>query len=225
MAQVQEVPALPTIPRRAQRPIAIVEPQVVEACRLAWVNLGGPTAQSLAVTSSVRGEGRTTVALGLALAQWREYGRRALVVEVDFERPMLAHLVGAKETPGLAEFVQGQVPFGAIVQPVMSGLTVIAAGSGSGPASLLLMEVLRQRPLQGLGGWDIVIADLPPILVSGFARLALSDFERTVIVVRAGVTQLGQLREATAGFPSEAALLLNGAESGLPRWLRRLTGS
>jgi Mrp family chromosome partitioning ATPase len=225
MAQVQEVAALPTIARRAQRPIAVVEPEVVDACRLAWANLGGPTAQSLAVTSSVRGEGRTTVALGLALAQWREYGRRAIVVEVDFESPMLAHLVGANQTPGLAEFVQGQVPFGAIVQPMFDGLTVIAAGSASGPPSLLLMEVLRRRPLQDLGGWDIVIADLPPILVSGFARLSLSDFERTVIVVRAGVTQLRQLREATAGFPAETPLLLNDAESGLPRWLRRLTGS
>ena len=52
--------------------------------------MGGPAARSIAVTSCHRGEGRSTVALALALLERTTYDRRTLLVELDLEHPWLA---------------------------------------------------------------------------------------------------------------------------------------
>ena len=44
------------------------------------------------------------------------------------------------------------------------------------------------------------------------------------MVIRAGVTPLATIREAAQTLSGERALILNGAHSSLPRWLRQLTG-
>src|SRR5512133_2727117 len=53
----------------------------------------------LAVTSSGRGEGRTTTAANLALTAAEE-GRATVLVEADLRRPSLARLFGLAPRPG-----------------------------------------------------------------------------------------------------------------------------
>src|SRR5512134_1384494 len=59
----------------------------------------------VAVTSSARGEGRTTIAANLALTAARE-GREVALVECDVRRPSLAQLLELATRAGLAEVVQ-----------------------------------------------------------------------------------------------------------------------
>ena len=49
-------------------------------------------------------------------------------------------------------------------------------------------------------------------------------FEDLLLVVRAGVTPVARVKEASADLHVEPNVLLNGAYSSLPRWLRRLLG-
>jgi Mrp family chromosome partitioning ATPase len=101
---------------------------------------------------------------------------------------------------------------------------MIAAGSAAGAGPRLTLNVKNSALLAELTRrFEVVIADLPPLLESSFGVLAAGLFERTLLVVRAGATPINQVQEATARLTPEPAVLLNGASSRLPAWLRRLT--
>ena len=74
-------------------------------------------------------------------------------------------------------------------------------------------------------GYDVLIADLPPLLGCSFGPAVAAWFPDLLLVVRTRVTPVARIREATAQLPVEPRVLLNGVESDLPRWLRKLTGS
>src|SRR5271155_5273231 len=58
--------------------------------------------RSILFISADSGDGKSTVAAGLALVQ-REAGERVAVVEADFRRPVMAKLFGVGSAHGLAE--------------------------------------------------------------------------------------------------------------------------
>lgn len=64
--------------------------------------------RSLAVTSSVPNEGKTTVAIALAQAM-ASLGERVLLVECDMRRRSLANVLGAHSRGGLYSVVCGQM--------------------------------------------------------------------------------------------------------------------
>src|SRR5215469_3082396 len=63
---------------------------MLDACRAASRLIGGPNLRELGVTSALRGEGRTSVALAMAAVQRQDFGRRVALVEMDCENPTLA---------------------------------------------------------------------------------------------------------------------------------------
>lgn len=199
---------------------------IYDACREASVNLGVPSLQSLGITSAIPHEGRTSVALAMALVLAREYGRRVLLVEMDgFDRPSVAVRTGVKPSPGLGEYLEGSCSLQDAMQTVTPGLTVITSGA---PAAGVL-RLLRQALAGGLmtemrEEHDVVVADLPPLLEGPFTKLAAREFGSLLAVVRASYTRVDQLNDALSGLPAEPLLLLNGATSKVPPWLRRLMG-
>src|SRR2546430_608129 len=104
--------------------------------------------RSLAITSTLHGEGATTVALGLAgsLASYETNG--VLLIDGNWIRPALTAYAGLGAAPGLAECLRGDKSLGQVVAPCMRrGLSFLPAGGvgeGSPPV----------RPLPApLGPW------------------------------------------------------------------------
>src|SRR5262249_22780663 len=63
----------------------------------------------VAVTSSVRGEGKTVTAVNLALAAARaSMDRRVLLVDADLRRGRVAELLGIRTAPGLKALLAGE---------------------------------------------------------------------------------------------------------------------
>jgi Mrp family chromosome partitioning ATPase len=199
---------------------------VLEACSAAALQLGGPALKSLGVTSTIGGEGRTTVAIGMALVQRKDFGRKVLLLELDFENPSLAAQLGADVWPGLSNLTQGEANIEQVVHPFADGIGLVTVGAAPTTGPRTVIELLRSGVLTDLGrDYDVVIGDLPPLLSSNLGPLLAEAFQRVLLVVRAGVTPLGRIQEATAAIGSEPAVLLNGVSSALPRWLRRVTGN
>jgi tyrosine-protein kinase Etk/Wzc len=187
--------------------------------------MGGPTLRSLAVTSSIRREGRTTISLAMASVQARDYGRHPLLLEMDFEAPALSRRLHADVAPGLAELIRGEASLEEAVQPLADGTTVVTAGAANGLAARLIVDPMASTVLEDMTRqFDVVIADLPPLLGSSYGRLAADLFERTLLVVRAGVTPVARVREAAASLKGEPVVILNGTSTRIPRWVRRLSG-
>jgi tyrosine-protein kinase Etk/Wzc len=199
--------------------------KILESCKSASLNLGGPLLRSVGVTSALRGEGRTTIALAMAIVQAQTYDRNALVVEMeDFKHIGLAQRLGANAGPGLAELLAGTATLVDVIQPVSRGLSVITAGGkAEGPAALL--DGLRNGLLEELGASaDVTVLDLPPLLESGVARVAATTLECLLVVVKAGATRMPLVQEATAHLAREPQFLLNGTQSRVPELIRRLIG-
>jgi Mrp family chromosome partitioning ATPase len=202
-----------------------VAAQLLEACRKASVALGGTALPGLGVTSAVGGEGRSTIALTMAILQQQDYGRKVLLLEMDLEKPAMAELLGLSASPGLCELMREEAVLEQVIQPLEGEMAVITAGDPSGHAPRIMAEVLARRMLDELAAeFDIVVADLPPLLGCSYGLAAAEAVPRLLLVVRSGVTPIQRVREASGALGAPPVVLLNGTRTNLPRWLTRLIG-
>lgn len=201
-----------------------VDSTIVEACRPCSNRMGGKTLTNVGVTSALVGEGRTTIAMALARIQSEDLGRTVVLVEMDFERPSMARKLGLPAGPGVSDYALGAADTQDIVYAVSERVFVVTAGTRNLLGPRVISE-LGRRPLveRLLANVDVVIADLPPILGCSYGPATLAGFEDLLLVVRAGSTSTGSLREIAGDLPSNAWALLNGARSSLPKWLLRLS--
>jgi capsular exopolysaccharide synthesis family protein len=142
--------------------------------------------QCVGIMGATAGEGKTTVAVGLALALSEDH-RRVLLIEAELRDPVLAPALGLVPNGGLSNWLRAE---GARPVPIRrlepSGLRVLAGGSRvSAPADLLggdrmvkLLEFARRS-------FDYVIIDCPP-LVPVADTLGLQQLlDGALLVVRA----------------------------------------
>ena len=209
---------------RAPRPLEVPEP-MLEACRTASLLIGGPGLSRLGVTSTLRGEGRTSIAMAMASIQRNDYNRTVALVDMDLENPTLARRHGRDPWPGLAEVATGKATLDQVQQRITDGISLVPGGVIAVSTSRTVADVLKADLLSELNSrFDVLIVDLPPLLGGGAVPSASRVVDNLVLVVRAGVTPVARIMEATADLHVTPAVVLNGSYSSLPSWLRRLVG-
>ena len=179
----------------------------------------------IGVTSAVEHEGRTTVALGVAASMAADLERPVVLIEADLAHPGLHSVLGLEPLPGLAEYLRRECDLSQALRQVTPTLFVLPAGDAGIDAGRLIRQLvnadLRSR-LDSTGA--LLVLDLPPVLSSSFGVLASSMAEALIFVVRAGHTETEDVKRALERLdPSLVrSVTLNGAQKGLPVWLRNL---
>jgi Mrp family chromosome partitioning ATPase len=182
----------------------------------------------IGITSAVRGEGKTTLAYGLASTFAADLSEMVALVEFDFERPVMAADMGLDPVAGLAEVVQDGLPLRAAAHPGhLPNLTVVPAGQARGEMAQLVHSPRFGQiwpEFSQLG--SVVICDLPAVLANPTTPLLARGMTTTVLSVQAGVTPVPVIKQALALLDRAdlAGVVLNGEVQRLPRWLRRLLG-
>lgn len=163
----------------------------------------------VAVTSSRRGDGKTTVALYLALA-FAEAGERALLIETDFRDPSLAQRLGLKNIPGLAEsLATGGIEKG--IRRYLPRVDVLPAGSQIGTtAPLLSTPVMAKLLEQAANEYDVVILDTTSLGPFADAEIAAALSDRVIVLAR---HEHSSIQDVSAGLRSLAAV--QGNVSGI----------
>jgi capsular exopolysaccharide synthesis family protein len=200
-----------------------------ELFRGIYTRSGAGTTEALAVCSAIAGEGRTTISLGLGVTLAQDFpDQRVLVVETDAQRPALAADFDVEPTPGLVDCLLNEQPVQLAYRPTsLDNLQFVPVG-GAAPYSGRLMRSSRMAlALHAMREThDVVILDLPPVLVNSDTLLLADLADGVIFVVRAGVTPSSLVNKALAQL-DEAKLrgvVLNGACSSIPGWLQRLCG-
>jgi capsular exopolysaccharide synthesis family protein len=170
------------------------------------------------VTSSVPAEGKTFVAANLAKSIARQPNKRVLLIDADLRASRLHRVFGAPETPGLTDYLQGELDVLKIIQRGPEGnLCFIPGGSNvSNPSDLLSNERMKKLLELLTPMFDWVILDSPPTLPVHDASMLADLCDGVLFVVRAGATSFELAGKATAEFGQKNLLgvVLNRVESG-----------
>jgi succinoglycan biosynthesis transport protein ExoP len=151
------------------------------------------------VTSSVPGEGKTTVAINLALAHAQT--QPTLLIDCDLRRSRVGHAVGLdRNAMGLTDFISGNaneedciVPFG------KSGLSVLPAGTAPpNPLEMLLSQRFNEALAKLSERFEVIILDSPPIELVSDALLLAQSSTNIAYVVRAMKTPAPLVRKSIA---------------------------
>lgn len=183
-----------------------------------------PTAaglKSLVVTSALAGEGKSTIALGLAISAARLH-QRVLLIDADLRRPSLHKQLDLPNDWGLSTLLAAHTPL--LNQDGMQlpgqysdiSLSVLTAGpSPADPAKLLSSHRMQELMAVFEQNFDLVVLDAPPVLGIVDAILAASCCQGTVMVGRIGQVTRTELNQALVVLNklNVIGIIANGADS------------
>lgn len=170
----------------------------------------GSKPKVLAFTSASPGEGKSTVAAGLAIL-FAQNKARVLLIDADLRRPSIHRLMGMPQTPGLSGALSAEGPVNLLARsgPVR-GLDVIPAGAPQHlSAERLGSQAMKTLIDQARERYDWIIVDSPPALGLSDASVIATLADGIVVVcsgdqtprqaVRHVADQLRAVRAAVLG--------------------------
>ena len=158
------------------------------------------TLRSLMVTSAVAGEGKSTMALGLAISAARLH-QRVLLIDADLRNPTLHEKLNLPNDYGLSTLLSTDAPLP--IQTSLHGssayIDVITSGPISAdPANLLSSPRMGELMAAFEQTYDLVLVDAPPVLGLVDSILTASYCRGVVLVARMGQITKTELTQATA---------------------------
>jgi len=162
------------------------------------------TGNSILVTSTEPGEGKTTVSSCLAITASLA-GQRALLITGDLRRSSLAAAIGNTDSVGLIEILLGEAeaaeaihPIAALADSPQAGVVSFMAGGRKSPIFLGAVDWSKARAgFRSISqAFGIVFLDSPPILAANDALLFASIVDAVVLVVGTGNANLDEIRRA-----------------------------
>jgi Mrp family chromosome partitioning ATPase len=218
-----------------QQPIAVPDqerdwlfPGVDEHFRGIYTRAGlGYSSEVIAVCSAIAGEGKTTLSVGLGITLAQDFpDLRVLIVETDVNSPVLAADFEVQPNPGLVDCVHSGDPvLLAYRRTFLDNLQVVPVGGPLVGAGRVLRSIRMASAMEAMRKThDLVILDVPPILVNSDSILITDLADCVICVVRTGVTPLDLVNKAISQLDADKlrGVVLNASDSAMPRWLRGL---
>jgi succinoglycan biosynthesis transport protein ExoP len=144
---------------------------------------------TLLVTSASPSEGKSTLAIHLAIAHAQQHSK-TLVIDGDLRRPSIHKRFGLPNTLGLSNVLVNDFPWREAILsvPNVPSLSVLPAGSVSRRAADLMGRGLERILEEAARDFDLIILDAPPLLGFPEPLIMATAADGVVIVARAGQT-------------------------------------
>lgn len=171
--------------------------------------------QTLVITSSVPGEGKSEVSANLAAAM-AQMGRRVLIVDADLRNPSQHHLWGLINRAGLSNVIVGQTKFKNAVQTVSPRLSVLTAGViPPNPLALLDSKRMAQLIERFAERYDCVIFDTPPLAGMADAAVIGKMVDGLLLVAQPGAVDNNSANAAKTILERSAPNILGIVANGV----------
>ncbi len=182
------------------------DPDLVEAFRIIRNKLerraGQNHIQTILVTSTLPGEGKSTIAVNMALSL-AQTGKRVALIDCDLRNPSDRAILDAPEGPGLIDFLKGNAK---IAECIVSGqelqrkglpLLFLRGGNAVKDASgYLSRDWMKKLVLTLKQQVDYVILDVGPVGLMTDASILAQYAEGAVFVVKKDFTKVDKILEA-----------------------------
>jgi len=186
-------------PRRVERvEVTPLPGWFVDRCRRIYMSIpgGGDHSRTIGITSTLAGEGKTSIALGMATALASDTREPTLLLECDLERSSLARICGCAPSPGLREWVETESPL-RIVKSSVDHLFIIPAGTPPSDPARLTWELAQSNLVASLAAqFRNTVIDLPALISSSSGSLAARLADQLVLVVRSATTPVNEVERA-----------------------------
>jgi len=186
----------------------------------------------IAFTSATANEGKTTAILNTAIALAQAHCR-VMIIEADMRQPIIARWLGIDHVPGLTDVLLGSYdPQQAIrtvtdlilgemeveevtFSPGLDNMFVLPCGTRpANPSELLFSSAFQDMVRDYATKYDMILIDLPPVLIGADTAIIGSQVDGVVLVYRAGKTErhllqrsIDYLRQAKA---NTLGIIMNG---------------
>ena len=169
------------------------------------------------VTSSVPGEGKSTVSANLATAI-AQLGRRVLLIDGDLRKPSQYKLWQVAETAGLQEVIRQQQTLANTVHQPMAKLDLLLTTEKvSNPLALIDSPEMGELIAKGRKTYDLVLIDAPPLPVTADVLTLSKMVDGILFVSRVGVVEheSAELAEETLASiePNILGMVINGVKT------------
>jgi len=187
----------------------------------------GARQKSFLVCAANRGEGASTVALGLALAAAEVRNQPVLLIDGNFSHPQVCKTFFLPELHGLGDFLAGSSDLKSVVRATsIPHLLVMSAGVAPLNHISMLESSAFKNLLDSLSeAFPFIVIDGPPI--NGFAESVLyaAQADRVLLVIKSGITRIQvvstALTKLAAGGCDKIDLILNRRTFPIPPWIYR----
>ncbi len=195
----------------------------VAAARLQLLNSPGASMVA-AVTSAIKGEGKTTTVVNLGYTLSRDFGRRVLLVDCDFVFPELKAFIETPIRYGLVDCLRSDIPPQQAMSPFADvPCWIMPAGEAVGDSNELLRAGQLNRVLSQLREeFDYILLNAPPILPVATMNVLESHCDLLLLVVRANLTAKQAVTQALGSLRAARPIhvVLNGvAANSLPSYM------
>lgn len=198
----------------------------IDRCRRAYLSIEYDSpSRVIGITSALHGDGKTSVAIGIATAMAADTQEPTLLVECDLERPSFYHHFGLTSKHGLSEWLDGDAPLRVARSAYLPNLVVLPSGAPHNDPARLLYQLSESNMFAELKPrFRNIVFDLPPSLDIAYSSLASKLADHLLVVVRHGVTLVEDLEKVIflLGHKRISGIILNATEYSTPQWIRRL---
>ena len=147
------------------------------------------TPKVILVTSSIPGEGKSTVTANLAAAI-SQLGSKVLLIDGDLRKPTQQNLWQIGDVVGLQEVVNEQKPLTSAIYQPMQKLDLLLSGQRlANPLAVLDSPEMSELIAQGRKTYDLVIIDAPPLPVTADVLTLSKLVDGILFVTRMGVVE------------------------------------
>ncbi len=154
--------------------------------------------RSIAITSALSEEGKSTLALGLAVTAARFY-QKVLLIDANLRSPTLHQQINVPNDQGLTTFLNGHQP-----QPPVQSLrlfdseidVLVAGPLSSDPSRLLSSQAMKAMMSKFESSYDLIVVDSASVIGTVDALQTSSICQSTLLVSRLNKVSQDDLNQA-----------------------------
>lgn len=166
--------------------------------------------KSITVSSSVKSEGKTTVATRLAEVA-ASLGKRVLLVDCDLRLPRIHKELELSNLVGLSNIITSNLPVQEAMQnlPDLPTLSVITSGTQPpDPMRLISSDKMKQVMTYFRENFDLVIYDTPPLNSIVDAKLLAAQTDGLLLVLKMHKTDISTVAEVLESLKQSSISVL-----------------